>query len=126
MEESKANVAKGCCYIQIVLLTGVSGLIKSSKSGRASCPRTRSRAYGPSPAIFPKAHTACSATIGDADLSSLTNFGTAPCLTFCVCTDVPEATLVNTHATSNCKGMLNRNEEITSYSYRYMGGGGIT
>ncbi|KYN44515.1 hypothetical protein ALC56_00958 [Trachymyrmex septentrionalis] len=75
-------------------LTEVSGLIKSNKRGRASCPRTRSRAYGPSPAIFPKAHTACSATTGDVDLSNFTNFGIAPYFTtFCVCKDVPEAML---------------------------------
>lgn len=98
---------------QITLHTEISGLIKSSRRDRASCLRIKSRACGPSPAIFPKAHTACSLTKGDTDLSSFTNFSTAPCsITFCVCSDVPEAIFVNTHAASNCKQMLGRNKKI--------------
>lgn len=97
---------------QTMLHTEISGLIKSSRRDRASCLRIKSRACGPSPAIFPKAHTACSLTKGETDLSSFTNFNTAPCsITFCVCSDVPEAIFVNTHAASNCKRMLDRNNK---------------
>ncbi|CAG2054087.1 unnamed protein product [Timema podura] len=43
-------------------LTLVSGLMSPMSAGRASRLNTRSRATGPSPAMFPRAHTACSAT----------------------------------------------------------------
>ena len=69
------------CVCIYIVHTEVSGLINSSKSGIASYARTRSRATAPSPAMFPSAHTACSATLGDADLSNATNFCIAPCLT---------------------------------------------
>lgn len=98
--------------LRIGVRTEVSGLSKSSIRGIASCVRIRSRALGPSPAIFPKPHTACSATLGDGDFSSITKSGTAPYfITTCVCSDVPEATLVNAHAASNCKATLYKNDE---------------
>lgn len=92
-----------------IVHTEVSGLINSNKSGIASVPRTRSRGIAPSPAMFPSAHTACSATLGDADLSNATNFGIAPCLTTTrVCSDVPDATFVKAHAASNCNAVLQK------------------
>lgn len=101
-----------------MLHTEISGLIKSSRRGIASCARTKSRGSGPSPAMFPRAHTACSATFGEVDLSSFINFGTAPHLmTFCVCSDVPEAMFVNTQDASNCNVMLRQNnsKSVTLY-----------
>lgn len=57
--------------------------------------------------MLPNAQTDCSATLFDGDFSKLTNFGTAPALaTVTVCSDVPDAMLVNAHAASNCKSVL--------------------
>jgi len=54
------------------------------------------------PAILPRAHTACSATLSCSDDRRRTNGATAAALTTArVCCDVPDATLVRAHAASN-------------------------
>jgi len=54
------------------------------------------------PAILPRAHTACSATLACSDDRSRMNGAMAPALiTALVCCDVPEAMLVRAHAASN-------------------------
>ena len=56
-----------------------------------------------SPAIFPKAHTACSRTSSLGEDNNCTKIGTAPeLITVAVSSDVPLATFVNAHAASNC------------------------
>jgi hypothetical protein len=70
--------------------------------------------------ISPKAYAASSATIGDADLSSFTNFGTASYFrTFFNCTDDVFENTINNPILSTCKEMLHRNKEI-SYTYIYI------
>jgi len=54
------------------------------------------------PAILPRAHTACSATLVCSDDRSRMNGAMAPALTTArVCCAVPDATLVSAHAASN-------------------------
>mmetsp|Transcript_99327 Transcript_99327/g.278136 ORF Transcript_99327/g.278136 Transcript_99327/m.278136 type:complete len:210 (+) Transcript_99327:1295-1924(+) len=66
--------------------------------------RTRSRKFGQSPAMLPRAHTACSRTSSLGDWSSSTKRGSAPCSTTTrVCSAVPEAMFVSTQAASNCR-----------------------
>lgn len=109
----KSNIIKR--YYQISL-TEVSDLIKSAKRGRTLCLRAKSRAHGLSSIIFPKARTACSATIDD-DLSSFNNFDTVShIITNCICLTVSEVMIANRDAIWNCKEVLNRNKEIISYS----------
>mmetsp|Transcript_35273 Transcript_35273/g.112204 ORF Transcript_35273/g.112204 Transcript_35273/m.112204 type:complete len:263 (-) Transcript_35273:151-939(-) len=68
---------------------------------------TRSLKFGESPAMFPRAHTACSRTSSLGDCSSITKMGRAPCSTTTrVCSAVPEAMLVSTQAASNCRSGL--------------------
>mmetsp|Transcript_11535 Transcript_11535/g.27666 ORF Transcript_11535/g.27666 Transcript_11535/m.27666 type:complete len:254 (-) Transcript_11535:129-890(-) len=70
----------------------------------ALCESTRSRSFAESPAMLPRAHTACSRTSSLGELRSCTNMGTAPRSTqTCVCSEVPDAMLVNAHAASNCR-----------------------
>ncbi|MPC16790.1 hypothetical protein E2C01_009626 [Portunus trituberculatus] len=58
---------------------------------------------GESPAMFPRAHTACSWTSSKSELSSWIKIGTAPAsITIRVCVLVPEAMLVRAQAASNC------------------------
>mmetsp|Transcript_52289 Transcript_52289/g.132122 ORF Transcript_52289/g.132122 Transcript_52289/m.132122 type:complete len:262 (-) Transcript_52289:2-787(-) len=65
---------------------------------------TRSLKFGESPAMLPRAHTACSLTSSFGDASSWTKMGSAPCsTTTLVCSAVPEAMLVKTQAASNCR-----------------------
>lgn len=88
-------------------LTWVSGLISSSNAGIAPEFNTKSRAVEPSPAMLPRAHTACSVTCIYDEPRSCTSFGTAPCFTtLLVCSDVPDAMFVSTHEASNCKDGL--------------------
>ena len=54
------------------------------------------------PAMLPRAHTACSATLVCSDDRRRMNGATAAALTTArVCCDVPDATLVSAHAASN-------------------------
>mmetsp|Transcript_5160 Transcript_5160/g.11211 ORF Transcript_5160/g.11211 Transcript_5160/m.11211 type:complete len:420 (-) Transcript_5160:345-1604(-) len=74
----------------------------SSSGLSAPWQRTRSRHSGESPAMLPRAHTACSRTSSLGLMSSCTKMGTAPlAMTTRVCSDVPEAMLVSAHADSN-------------------------
>mmetsp|Transcript_27166 Transcript_27166/g.61396 ORF Transcript_27166/g.61396 Transcript_27166/m.61396 type:complete len:234 (-) Transcript_27166:271-972(-) len=64
---------------------------------------TISRHSGESPAILPRAQTACSLTSSFGLISSCTKMGTAPfAITTRVCSDVPDAILVSAQALSNC------------------------
>lgn len=57
-----------------------------------------------SPAILPRAHTACSHTVMWGEDRSSTKGGMAPpSTTAWVCSEVPEAMLVRAQAASNCK-----------------------
>lgn len=72
------------------------------RGGRAPALRTKSLKAGESPAILPKAQTACSLTSSASDSRSLTNFGMAPLsTTTLVCSVVPEAIFVTAQAASN-------------------------
>mmetsp|Transcript_10454 Transcript_10454/g.21608 ORF Transcript_10454/g.21608 Transcript_10454/m.21608 type:complete len:252 (-) Transcript_10454:442-1197(-) len=63
---------------------------------------TRSRKFGESPAILPRAQTACSRTSSFGELRSSTKMGRAPISTTTrVCSAVPEAMFVRTQAASN-------------------------
>lgn len=74
---------------------------KLFKIGTIPFDNTKSLSLGPSPAIFPKAHTACSITRISGDLSKLISKGTAPIFTIApVFSDDPDAILVNIHAHS--------------------------
>ena len=99
------------------LLTGISTLIKSTKEDRAFCSRARSRAYGLSLIIIPKACTACSTTLNDADLNSFTNFVIIPFfITYCASLEnVFKVTAVNKDINSSCKTKLNKNKKIIPY-----------
>ena len=69
----------------------------------APWPSTRSRQRGESPAMLPRAHTACSRTSSMGECSSWTKMGTAPAsITTLVWSLVPEATFVRAQAASNC------------------------
>lgn len=106
--------------IQFHQLTVVSGLISSSSAGIAPKFNTRSRAVGPSPAMLPRAHTACSATCIYDEPRSCTSFGTAPCLiTVFVCSDVPDAMFVSAHDASNCNDGLKQTNGFRSAIYQY-------
>lgn len=59
-------------------LTSVSGVISSSRGLTIPALITKSLRSGPSPAIFPNAQTACSATLECSDRNSFTNDATAP------------------------------------------------
>ena len=73
-----------------------------SRGGRAPACRTRSRHGGLSPAMLPRAHTACSRTSSLGLSRSRTKMGTAPTsMTTLVCSLVPLAMLVRAHAASN-------------------------
>ena len=91
--------------VHTIFLTNVidvSGVKRATKSGIQFSLRTKSLALDPSPAIFPKAQTACSATFEAGDFKSSTNLGIPPfAITTCVCSDVPEATFVNAQHASN-------------------------
>ena len=64
---------------------------------------TRSLSCTPSPVIFPKAHTACSATLREEDCNKAMKGGTAPSFTTAtVCSEEHDAMLVKAHAASNC------------------------
>mmetsp|Transcript_11584 Transcript_11584/g.34119 ORF Transcript_11584/g.34119 Transcript_11584/m.34119 type:complete len:219 (+) Transcript_11584:1047-1703(+) len=64
---------------------------------------TKSRHVGESPAIFPKAQTACSRTSSFGDKSNLQKMGTAPSsITTRVWSEVPDAMFVSAQAASNC------------------------
>mmetsp|Transcript_5934 Transcript_5934/g.17654 ORF Transcript_5934/g.17654 Transcript_5934/m.17654 type:complete len:204 (-) Transcript_5934:193-804(-) len=82
--------------------------LSCSRSGRsAAWFSTRSRHSGESPAMLPRAHTACSRTSSLAESSSCTKMGTAPLeITSLVCSEVPEAMFVSAHAASNCSAGL--------------------
>ena len=57
---------------------------------------TSSRSLAESPAMLPRAHTACSRTLSLGELSSWINMGTAPFSTHSlVCSEVPDVMLVN-------------------------------
>lgn len=62
---------------------------------------TMSLSFGPSPAIFPSAQTACSTTRTSDDLSKSMSKGIAPTFTIeIVLSADPDAMLVNIHAHS--------------------------
>lgn len=87
---------------------GISGLIKLNRGLTTPNSMTRSRNTGPSPMMFPSAHTACSQTFSCGDMRSCRKTGTAPaCTTLLVCADVPDAMLVRAHAVSNCRITIN-------------------
>mmetsp|Transcript_21097 Transcript_21097/g.60192 ORF Transcript_21097/g.60192 Transcript_21097/m.60192 type:complete len:259 (-) Transcript_21097:507-1283(-) len=68
---------------------------------------TKSRHGGESPAILPRAHTACSLTSSFGLERMRTKIGTAPTsMTTLVWSDVPEAMFVNAQAASNCNAGL--------------------
>lgn len=98
--------------VQTTLRTKVKGVLGATRATsfcKAPAVRTRSLVADPSPAIFPRAQTDCSATFGTGELSNSTNLGIAPALiTSLVCSDVPEATLVKAQAASNCSGGLRK------------------
>jgi len=102
--------------LQFHQLTVVSGLISSSSAGIAPKFNTKSRAAEPSPAMLPRAHTACSATCIYDEPRSCTSFGTAPCLTTVfVCSDVPDAMFVSAHEASNCNDGLEHTNGFLNY-----------
>mmetsp|Transcript_97724 Transcript_97724/g.304747 ORF Transcript_97724/g.304747 Transcript_97724/m.304747 type:complete len:285 (-) Transcript_97724:2-856(-) len=69
---------------------------------------TRSRKLGESPAMLPRAQTACSRTSSFGEPRSSTKMGRAPCSTTTrVCSAVPEAMFVRTQAASNCRSGRN-------------------
>lgn len=91
-----------CCAVISFVLSN-----KWFKIGIIPWDNTISLSLGPSPAIFPKAHTACSITRLSDDLSKLINKGTAPISTIeTVFSDDPDAMLVNIHAHSYWKSVL--------------------
>lgn len=95
--------------------SGMLGVSNLNKSFNPPSSITRSRSAGPSPMMFPRAHTACSQTFGCGDDNNLRNNGTAPeCTTAIVCADVPEAMFVKAHAASNCKFGLKLKDRITT------------
>jgi hypothetical protein len=102
-------------------LTVVSGLISSKSAGIAPNFNTKSRDVGPSPAMLPRAHTACSATCIYDELRSCTNFGTAPDLTtVSVCSDVPDAMFVSAQDASNCSDGLKETNVFPTMSRRHI------
>mmetsp|Transcript_113053 Transcript_113053/g.205978 ORF Transcript_113053/g.205978 Transcript_113053/m.205978 type:complete len:205 (-) Transcript_113053:243-857(-) len=65
---------------------------------------TRSLRFAESPAMLPKAQTACSRTSSSGDSKSCTKMGKAPASTTArVCSAVPDAMFVSTHSASNCR-----------------------
>mmetsp|Transcript_5148 Transcript_5148/g.14164 ORF Transcript_5148/g.14164 Transcript_5148/m.14164 type:complete len:238 (-) Transcript_5148:218-931(-) len=83
------------------------GLSCSRRGSSAPWLSTRSRHSGESPAMLPRAHTACSRTSSLGESRSCTKIGTEPCvITSRVCSDVPEAMLVRAHAASNWRAGL--------------------
>mmetsp|Transcript_95410 Transcript_95410/g.199621 ORF Transcript_95410/g.199621 Transcript_95410/m.199621 type:complete len:208 (-) Transcript_95410:168-791(-) len=71
-------------------------------AGRPPLWRTKSRKFGQSPAMLPRAQTACSRTSSLGEPKSSTKRGRAPCSTTTrVCSAVPEAMFVSTQAASN-------------------------
>ena len=78
------------------------GRVSSFIGAMIPASKTISRRSGPSPAILPKAQTACSTTSGTPQLRRRTNDGTAPCSTTArVWLEWPEAILVKAQAASN-------------------------
>ena len=68
---------------------------------------TKSLRLGPSPAMFPMAHTACSATFCLGEESNFTKGPTAPAFTTAfVCSGVPDATFVKAQQASNWRSFL--------------------
>ena len=73
-----------------------------SSGGRMPRFRTMSRQSGPSPAMLPSAHTACSRTSSAGDSSSPMKMGMAPAsMTVAVWSRCPEAMFVSAQAASN-------------------------
>lgn len=72
---------------------------------------TRSRVAGPSPAMLPRAHTACSTMSIRGEDNKASSLGMAPsCTTACVCSVVPDDTFVSAQHASNCSsGLLQHN-----------------
>lgn len=87
--------------VQTIFCFAVISLVFSNKPhniGMTPLAIIISRSLGPSPAIFPKVHTACSITLTSDDLSKSISKGTAPTSTIeTVFSDVPDAILVNIH-----------------------------
>lgn len=70
--------------VHIIFRFAPTSIVLSSKVfkiGTIPFDNTISLSLGPSPAIFPNAHTACSMTRTSGDLSKLISKGTAPTLT---------------------------------------------
>lgn len=92
------------CVCWLLYLTDVCDDASKMRLSSALLFRMISRVTGPSPAMFPNAQTACSATILIGDDSNFTNLGMASALTTeNVWSDVPDATFVSAQAASNCK-----------------------
>ncbi|KAG8225473.1 hypothetical protein J437_LFUL004474 [Ladona fulva] len=100
----KVQYNSSYCPMPCAFAVTNTGWISSRRGGRALDLRTRSLGPGPSPAMFPRAHTACSATFGQVELRRLTRGGIPPAfMTAEVCSDDPAATFVRAQAASNCK-----------------------
>ena len=84
------------------MLTLWSSLSSCKRACIPPCCKTKSRHLVESPAMLPKAHTACSRTSSTGERRRSMKIGTAPQLmTTCVCSEVPEAMLVRAQAASN-------------------------
>ena len=91
------------------------GRVSSFIGAMIPASKTISRRSGPSPAILPKAQTACSTTSGTPQLRRRTKDGTAPCSTTArVWLEWPEAILVKAQAASNCNfRFVSRERKLT-------------
>ena len=91
-----------CCAVTCSVVVN-----KLIKIGTIPLDNTISLSWGPSPAIFPNAQTACSITRISGDLSKLISKGTAPSSTIeMVFAEDPDATLVNIQEHSYWKSVL--------------------
>lgn len=98
-------------------------MTSSINDGRALLFSTRSLLVGPSPAMLPKAQTACSTTLGWLPgASRRTRRGTEPAFTtVAVWSEVPDATLVKAHAASNWRAGLKQvlEQDLEEYLHRH-------
>ena len=98
--------------------TGVLGVTSARRGGTAPDSITWSLRLGPSPAMFPRAQTACSATLACWDDSSFTNGPTALAFTTArVCSEVPDATFVMAQVASNwSSGLKHKTRSSVQFS----------
>lgn len=95
---------------------GISGLMNDNRGFTTPNSITKSLKNGPSPIIFPNAHTACSHTFWCGECNNFKNSGIAPAdTTLFVCSEVPDAILVSAQAASNCNdGFVSSSKQFTS------------